>query len=224
MWPHFYQASMHLCAILVLIIGTLPNGRASVKLKQSTADYRKTLKKESHLGKEQQLSQQSSQIDGTHVYGSGKRDNGSSIIIVDTSSRLRVSRRRRSVLQLASMLKCVTGCSPLSFHGYGCFCGYLGDGAPVDPIDMCCLEHDWCYSATHCSHLSTYLLPYYWHCTGSGFAYCTLSDSFGPYTGCGQQLCECDLQFAHCISRYPCPIDRARCRYRERSVTRSEGG
>ncbi|XP_077483733.1 uncharacterized protein LOC144093870 isoform X1 [Amblyomma americanum] len=45
------------------------------------------------------------------------------------------ARARRSIVQLASMLKCVSGCNPLSYRGYGCFCGYMGDGTPVDHID-----------------------------------------------------------------------------------------
>ncbi|XP_077483734.1 uncharacterized protein LOC144093870 isoform X2 [Amblyomma americanum] len=82
------------------------------------------------------------------------------------------ARARRSIVQLASMLKCVSGCNPLSYRGYGCFCGYMGDGTPVDHIDSCCLEHDWCYSQSPCSKLSLYLLPYDWHCLTPGMAHC----------------------------------------------------
>lgn len=33
------------------------------------------------------------------------------------------------------MVVCATGCNPLSYLGYGCYCGFLGSGSPVDPID-----------------------------------------------------------------------------------------
>ncbi|KAH6929682.1 hypothetical protein HPB50_004740 [Hyalomma asiaticum] len=123
------------------------------------------------------------------------------------------ARARRSIVQLASMLKCVSGCNPLSYRGYGCFCGYMGDGTPVDHIDSCCLEHDWCYSQSPCSKLSLYLLPYDWHCLTPGLAHCAHPSSLSPHAHCGQQLCQCDLEFANCVSRYPCPRRRGADRY-----------
>lgn len=44
-------------------------------------------------------------------------------------------RGKRGALDLAQIIKCATGCDPLLFKGYGCFCGYLGSGEPVDGID-----------------------------------------------------------------------------------------
>lgn len=44
-------------------------------------------------------------------------------------------RSKRGVLHLYNMVKCATGCDPLSYKGYGCYCGFLGSGQPVDPID-----------------------------------------------------------------------------------------
>jgi len=44
-------------------------------------------------------------------------------------------RSRRGALQLAQIMKCATGCNPLSYKGYGCYCGFLGSGTPVDGID-----------------------------------------------------------------------------------------
>ncbi|XP_003737998.1 otoconin-90-like, partial [Galendromus occidentalis] len=151
-----------------------------------------------------------------HLY----RNESRNIIIADVPFQRKLTRKKRSVLQLASMLKCVTGCSPLAFHGYGCFCGYMGDGSPVDPIDSCCLEHDWCYSSTHCSHVATYFLPYDWHCGSHGYAYCDFTGSASPHASCAQQLCACDAAFAKCISKYPCPVRRANCR-QGRSLIRS---
>jgi len=45
------------------------------------------------------------------------------------------SRVKRSIIQLAGMIRCVSGCDPFLYKGYGCYCGYLGAGKPVDPID-----------------------------------------------------------------------------------------
>ena len=44
-------------------------------------------------------------------------------------------RGRRGALHLAGIIKCATGCNPLSYKGYGCFCGFMGSGTPVDGID-----------------------------------------------------------------------------------------
>ena len=44
-------------------------------------------------------------------------------------------RDKRGAIQLGRMMKCATGCNPLSYKGYGCYCGFLGSGVPVDGID-----------------------------------------------------------------------------------------
>ena len=45
------------------------------------------------------------------------------------------SRVKRSIIQLAGMIRCVSGCDPFMYKSYGCYCGYLGAGKPVDAID-----------------------------------------------------------------------------------------
>ncbi len=45
------------------------------------------------------------------------------------------TRAKRSIVQLAGMIRCVSGCDPFSFKGYGCYCGLMGSGKPVDLID-----------------------------------------------------------------------------------------
>ena len=45
-------------------------------------------------------------------------------------------RGKRGALALGLMMNCATGCDPLSFNGYGCFCGFAGSGEPMDDIDM----------------------------------------------------------------------------------------
>ena len=46
------------------------------------------------------------------------------------------TRDQRGAIHLYGIIKCATGCNPLSFKGYGCFCGFQGAGEPVDGIDM----------------------------------------------------------------------------------------
>lgn len=47
----------------------------------------------------------------------------------------REGRAKRGVPELYSMIKCATGCDPLIYKGYGCYCGFLGDGNTLDGID-----------------------------------------------------------------------------------------
>merc|ERR1712106_762949 len=117
---------------------------------------------------------------------------------------------KRAAWDLYDMVKCSTGCNPLVFKGYGCFCGFLGSGQPVDGIDRCCKMHDWCYSQT-CT--LPYFVPYKWKCNG-GAPYCSAGGS-SLLTGgglCSHQLCECDREFASCIADYPCPHTKAMCK------------
>jgi hypothetical protein len=44
-------------------------------------------------------------------------------------------RPKRSVVHLHDMVVCATGCNPLLYKGYGCYCGFLGSGLTVDGID-----------------------------------------------------------------------------------------
>ena len=44
-------------------------------------------------------------------------------------------RGKRGAIQLGEIMKCATGCNPLSYKGYGCYCGFLGSGQYVDGID-----------------------------------------------------------------------------------------
>jgi hypothetical protein len=53
----------------------------------------------------------------------------------DGQSSLMKRRPRRSVVHLYDMVVCATGCNPLAYKGYGCYCGFLGSGLTVDGID-----------------------------------------------------------------------------------------
>ena len=68
------------------------------------------------------------------------------------------------------MIKCGTGCNPLVYKGYGCYCGFLGSGDTVDGIDRyrdsswpprgCC----WCWGAARCTTGATPPPPA-WSCS-----------------------------------------------------------
>ncbi|KAI9554042.1 putative phospholipase A2 [Daphnia sinensis] len=121
-------------------------------------------------------------------------------------------RTKRDIFHLYNMMSCTTQCDPLSYKGYGCYCGFLGSGLTVDAIDRCCKKHDFCYGATPCRHQSLiYFVPYKWKCNG-GHPYCVTG--FGQMKAsdvCAHHLCECDRQFAECIRHYPCPAKKTTC-------------
>lgn len=108
------------------------------------------------------------------------------------SEHHREGRSKRGVVNLYSMIKCATGCDPLiykgrnvkhyirssifdffldklktytiSSKGYGCYCGFLGNGRALDGIDRCCKAHDYCYSSANCYFSTEYFVPYLWKC------------------------------------------------------------
>ncbi|CAM9749526.1 unnamed protein product [Lampetra fluviatilis] len=55
------------------------------------------------------------------------------------------ARHTRSLINLAELIKCVTGKHACDYNAYGNWCGIGGSGTPVDEIDGCCQRHDWCY-------------------------------------------------------------------------------
>lgn len=124
-------------------------------------------------------------------------------------------RGKRGALHLAGIIKCATNCNPRTYVGYGCFCGYLGAGEPMDNIDMCCKMHDWCYTTSDCHGLEwdlPYFVPFKWKCNG-GAPYCIPGKT--RRTGrnsCSHQLCECDREFAMCLNKnLPCPEAQMAC-------------
>ncbi|RZC33425.1 phospholipase A2 [Asbolus verrucosus] len=127
------------------------------------------------------------------------------------------------------MVSCATGCNPLIYKGYGCYCGFLGSGYAVDGIDRCCQLHDWCYDNANCPMFLEYFVPYYWKCyrntplcgKHSCFIISVLlkryfpavsEEQWGGRRSCAYKLCECDRILSECFSRYPCPSSRALCR------------
>ncbi|XP_020293311.1 uncharacterized protein LOC109859342 isoform X3 [Pseudomyrmex gracilis] len=122
------------------------------------------------------------------------------------------TRFKRGVIHLYNMVVCATGCNPLAYKGYGCYCGFLGSGYVIDGIDQCCKMHDWCYDATECAMFSEYFVPYYWRCYHGYKPVCAVEHgSWGGSGSCAQRLCECDRSLAECLKRYPCPTTKAVC-------------
>ncbi|XP_042905111.1 basic phospholipase A2-like [Parasteatoda tepidariorum] len=110
------------------------------------------------------------------------------------------------------MIRCITGCQPLAYRRYGCYCGFNGSGTPVNVIDGCCLEHDWCYAQLRCPPFMLYVLRYAWLCKRPGQAQCMGGQYGNPSMNrCAFQLCECDRLFAKCVSRFSCPQKKAVC-------------
>lgn len=128
------------------------------------------------------------------------------------------------------MIKCATGCDPLVYKGYGCFCGFLGSGKALDGIDRCCKAHDYCYTSANCIFYTEYFVPYLWKCY-RGKPLCgmlfnnifvlrlTMRNSLaamdnGEWGGpgsCATRLCQCDLALSKCLRHYYCPKKRPVC-------------
>ncbi|XP_076294882.1 uncharacterized protein LOC143216031 [Lasioglossum baleicum] len=56
-------------------------------------------------------------------------------LVIHNEETLPHKRIKRGVIHLYNMLVCATGCNPLSYKGYGCYCGFLGSGYVIDGID-----------------------------------------------------------------------------------------
>ncbi|XP_053691387.1 uncharacterized protein LOC128739910 [Sabethes cyaneus] len=120
-------------------------------------------------------------------------------------------RSKRGVYNLYSMIKCSTGCDPIIYKGYGCYCGFLGSGKALDGIDRCCKMHDYCYSNANCPMFLEYFVPYLWKCY-HGRPLCAVDHGeWGGPQSCASRLCHCDLSLSKCLRRYHCPRKRNVC-------------
>ncbi|KFR16347.1 Group IIE secretory phospholipase A2, partial [Opisthocomus hoazin] len=99
-----------------------------------------------------------------------------------------------SLVQFSSMIKQKTGKSPLSYNGYGCYCGLSGSKQPVDATDWCCHAHDCCYKKLASSSCSPKLVTYKYSIQSS-----RITCESG--TSCQKQTCECDKRAAECFQR-----------------------
>ncbi|XP_030272933.1 phospholipase A2, minor isoenzyme-like [Sparus aurata] len=111
----------------------------------------------------------------------------------------------RSLWQFRNMIKCVQPdvLFALKYDNYGCYCGYGGQGTPVDELDQCCKVHDDCYEAQmndpECKsfwpHLKPYFIYYRYTCTEHQPT-CSASNN-----KCQAAACECDRAAALCFAR-----------------------
>uniref|UniRef100_A0A672U1E9 Phospholipase A2 n=1 Tax=Strigops habroptila TaxID=2489341 RepID=A0A672U1E9_STRHB len=99
-----------------------------------------------------------------------------------------------NVIQFGSMIKHKTGKSPLSYNGYGCYCGVGGSKKPLDATDRCCHAHDCCYKKLSSSRCSPKLVTYKYSTQGSQI-------TCGAGTWCERGSCECDRRAAECFQK-----------------------
>ncbi|XP_030636168.1 phospholipase A2-like [Chanos chanos] len=112
------------------------------------------------------------------------------------SPALAASRRgKRSLLELAGVIKCSTGRSAVSYVMYGCYCGLGGRGWPKDSADWCCHRHDCCYGKVETLGCQSKTDQYQWACKEHAADCDSLSDK------CERMLCLCDREAAGCLGR-----------------------
>ncbi|NWW83660.1 PA2GE phospholipase, partial [Rhynochetos jubatus] len=99
-----------------------------------------------------------------------------------------------NLVQFGSMIKQKTGKSPLSYNGYGCYCGLGGSKQPLDATDWCCHAHDCCYKRLTSSSCHPKLVTYNVSIRGSQI-------TCGSGTSCARETCKCDRQAAECFQR-----------------------
>nr|DBA17446.1 TPA: hypothetical protein GDO54_002894 [Pyxicephalus adspersus] len=109
-------------------------------------------------------------------------------------------RHKRGVLDLVITLWCYRGrlkVPLLAINLYGCYCGSGGSGTPVDDVDRCCHLHDCCYrySRLDLQCHSKVKWQFYQFSCGKTQTECKSS------TLCGRMACECDKQFAECLTK-----------------------
>ncbi|XP_041057756.1 basic phospholipase A2 PA-9C-like [Carcharodon carcharias] len=114
-------------------------------------------------------------------------------------------RWKRHLDQLGSMIECRVGTgrwlSRLDYFDYGCYCGFGGQGVPLDAVDWCCKQHDVCYGRIDSEGLCHwYQYPYWthysWSCDPGRSLMCT-----DPKDTCGRAICKCDKNLVDCFSK-----------------------
>ncbi|KAM3920744.1 phospholipase A2, minor isoenzyme-like [Leptodactylus fuscus] len=109
-------------------------------------------------------------------------------------------RQKRGVLDLVVTLWCYRNRLQVPLLGinlYGCYCGTGGTGGAVDDVDRCCLLHDCCYrySRIDLQCYSKIKWQFYHFSCGPSHTQC-----HSP-TLCSRVACECDKQFAECLTK-----------------------
>ncbi|XP_044870000.1 phospholipase A2, minor isoenzyme-like [Mauremys mutica] len=121
-------------------------------------------------------------------------------LLSQSAHEAQCSRRgRRSLLELGLTLWCYRQRlrTPLfALNLYGCYCGTGGSGTPLDAVDQCCFLHDCCYRHARVSlecRGRVKWQPYEFACSQSG-------TECRSQSVCGRMACECDRQFAECLT------------------------
>ncbi|KAK3512091.1 hypothetical protein QTP70_030348 [Hemibagrus guttatus] len=105
-------------------------------------------------------------------------------------------RSKRGLLELASIIKCTTGRSALSYLMYGCYCGLGGKGWPRDRAD-CMLV----FSVVSLLQLScTCLRSIFWKLAGE----CSINALEGVATS---MTAATEMQKSQAVTRRPTSID-----------------
>ncbi|XP_070607815.1 phospholipase A2-like isoform X2 [Erythrolamprus reginae] len=104
---------------------------------------------------------------------------------------------KRGLIELYETLKCGTSRFPLTYVGYGCYCGLGGKGWPLDETDWCCHRHDCCYSFAQRQGCHPIRDRYKWTCQDSSVICDALLDR------CQNIICQCDKEAARCWRSAP---------------------
>ncbi|KAG8564539.1 hypothetical protein GDO81_016510 [Engystomops pustulosus] len=109
-------------------------------------------------------------------------------------------RHKRGVLDLAVTLWCYRNRLQVPLLGinlYGCYCGTGGTGAAVDDVDRCCLLHDCCYRYSRIDLQCHSKIKWHFYHFSCGTSHTRCHSA----TLCGRMACECDKQFAECLTK-----------------------
>ncbi|XP_061905373.1 phospholipase A2-like isoform X2 [Entelurus aequoreus] len=109
----------------------------------------------------------------------------------------RSPRGKRSLSDLQGMIKCTTGKNYITYSSYGCYCGGVGKGKPIDQTDRCCFQHGCCYARAERYGCKSDT-DYDWTCNRDGTARCGITDD-----KCKRLICNCDREFANCLKHTP---------------------
>nr|Q45Z46.1 RecName: Full=Neutral phospholipase A2 paradoxin-like beta chain; Short=svPLA2; AltName: Full=Beta paradoxin-like; Flags: Precursor [Oxyuranus microlepidotus]AAZ22638.1 beta paradoxin-like precursor [Oxyuranus microlepidotus] len=101
-----------------------------------------------------------------------------------------------NLLQFGFMIECaIRNRQPaLDFMNYGCYCGTVGHGTPVDDLDRCCKTRNECYAEAEKHGCYPSLTTYRWQCGRVGL-HCNSK------TQCEVFVCACDLAAAKCLAQ-----------------------